>query len=175
MQKFYHTVLLIFVMVLANNAFASNISDWKLSSDGLGPIHVGMTIKQAQKASGIKFNPVKLDKEQIESCSCYYVSLKGTENLLFMIADNKIVRINVNSAQFYTTRGAKIGDTETKVLALYDGKLSVEPHHYYTNGNYLTLIQKKQDHAIRFETNGDKITLIYSGINEYVHQIEDCV
>ena len=175
MKKIYHTVLLIFIMILANNLFASNIIDWKLSSVSLGPIHVGMTIKQAQKASGIKFNPVKLDKEQIESCSCYYVSLKGIENLLFMIADNKIVRINVNSAQFETTRGAKIGDTEKEVLTLYDGKLSVEPHHYYVNGNYLTFIKKGQDHSIRFETNGEKITLIYSGVNEYVNQIEDCV
>ena len=160
---------------LVSSLFAATITDWQLSPDGFGPIQIGMTLKQAEQVTGMKFSSTKPDVDQAEDESCFYVRLKGIQDLSFMISGDKIVRINITSSSFSTSKGAKIGDTEAKVQALYAGKLEVEPHHYDQNGHYLTLIEESKDRAIRFETDGKVITQIYSGRNQEAHYVEDCL
>ncbi|WP_019217520.1 hypothetical protein [Legionella tunisiensis] len=92
---------------LASNLFASTISGWQLSPEGFGPIQIGMTLKQAEKVSGMKFTSTKPDLDQAEDESCFYVSLKGIKDLSFMISGDKIVRINITSSSFSTSKGAK--------------------------------------------------------------------
>lgn len=167
------TLLLLVTLNLTNPLFAANTQDWKLSLEGLGPIKIGMTTKEAEAASGQVFNATKPDSYEHESC--YNLSFKGMKNLSFMMEAGKIVRINISSPAFATSTGAKIGDTEAQVQAFYKGKLVTEKHRYDEKGHYLTLIEKPQDRAIRFETDGKVISLIYAGKNEQVHYVEDCL
>ena len=92
-----------------------------------------------------------------------------------MISNNKIVRINVSSPDFKTTKGVSIGDSEIKVKKLYQGKLEVEPNKYESKSHYLTLSDTTKDRAIRFETNGKTVTLMYSGKDNEVHFVEGCL
>lgn len=165
-------ILSLILFIVVSPLTAAN-TDWLISPEGIGPIRIGMTLKQAEKASGSKFNPVKLD--EYEDKSCYYATLKGTKNLTFMVNGNTIVRVNVSNPAYSTDMGAKIGDTETHVQTLYHNSLKSEAHHYDEKGHYLTLIQKPQDRAIRFETDGKLITLIYSGRINEVHLVENCL
>lgn len=175
MKKTTLFILLHIALILLNTVFAASLKKWTLSPDGYGPIQVGMTLKQAEVASGFSFNSTKPDATQGEEETCYYVTLKNAKDLYFMVSDNRIVRINVVGPGFYTSTGATIGDTEAKVKGLYSGKLIVEPHKYDDKAHYLTLIDKPKDRAIRFETDGKIVTLIYSGIIEDVHLVEGCL
>ncbi|HHF7346186.1 hypothetical protein [Legionella feeleii] len=170
---------IIFIFFLAaglvGSLSASTINDWQLSPEGFGPIQIGMTLKQAEQVAGMKFGSTKPEVDQAEDESCFYVSLKGTQGLSFMISGDKIVRINITSSSFSTSKGARIGDSEAQVQALYAGKLEVEPHHYDQNGHYLTLIETLKDRAIRFETDAKVITQIYSGRNQETHYVEGCL
>lgn len=175
MKRYLGMIWLCMGMFFITDMSAAHVKDWKLSQDNLGPIKINMTLQEAEKATGIQFNSKKPDPDQAENISCFYVTLKGMTGISFMVEDNKIVRINISSPDYLTTQGAKIGDTEAQVQGLYKGKLEVEPHHYDRKGHYLTLIDKVHDRSIRFETNGKTITLIYSGKNEPVHFVEDCL
>ncbi|MCE0723019.1 hypothetical protein [Legionella resiliens] len=167
--------LFFFLMISLNNAFARDSIKWTLSPNGLGPIKMNMTLKQAEHVTGKKFNSTKPDPNQAENESCFLVTLKGIDDVSFMISGNKIVRINITSPAYHTSTGAKIGDTESQVRALYKGKLTTEPHHYDPKGHYLTLFEKPDNRGIRFESNGKVITLIYSGNHEEVQYVEDCL
>lgn len=166
---------LLLIIILFNNGYAAYSKKWTLSPDGFGPIKMNMTLKQIETASGLKLTSTKPDPQQAENDSCYYVSLKGLNNVSFMVSGNKIVRVNLTSPEYSTSKGAKIGDTESQVKAIYAGKLNVEPHHYDQKGHYLTLFEKPDNRGIRFETDGKVITLIYSGNHEEVQYVEDCL
>lgn len=166
------SLLAIILSIFSINLYALDAKDWQLSPDGIGPIKIDMTLKQAQAASGIAFNTKKTDADQEDSC--YMLTLKNIKNLSFMISGDKIVRINVNSLPFATDLGAKVGDTEQQVLMLYHNKLLVEPHRYEEQGHYLTLSDKARDRSIRFESDGKKITRIYAGKDNEIHFAEDC-
>lgn len=175
MKKATALCSLLFIMILFNNLFAADIKKWTLSPDGFGPIKMNMTLKQIEAASGLKLTSNKPDPQQAENESCYYVALKGLKDVLFMISGNQLVRINLSSPEYRTSKGAKIGDTESKVNALYAGKLQADPHHYDEKGHYLTLFEKPGNRGIRFETDGKVVTLIYSGNHEEVQYVEDCL
>lgn len=175
MKKRIALFSLFFVMAFFNITHATNIKNWTLSPEGFGPIKMNMTLKQVEQVSGQQLNSTKPDPHQAEDSSCYYVTLKGLNDLSFMISGNKVVRINLTSPAYSTSLGAKIGDTEAKVNALYAGKLHVEPHHYDEKGHYLTLFEKTNGPGIRFESDGKVITLIYAGNHEEVQYVEDCL
>ncbi|KTD64953.1 hypothetical protein [Legionella shakespearei] len=162
-------------LALSTGLFAADDKNWTLSPEGFGPIQINMTLKEAEQASGLTFNSTKPDPDQAEDESCHYVTLKGLDDVSFMVSDGKIVRVNLSSAAYKTSTGAKIGDTESQVQNLYNNKLQVETHRYDEKGNYLTLIDTAKDRAIRFETDGKVVTLIYGGRNNEVHFVEDCL
>ncbi|WP_454780540.1 hypothetical protein [Legionella sp. WA2022007384] len=166
----------LFLLLMASYpVFATDSTQWTLSPDGLGPIKMNMTLKQVERSTGKTFESTKPNLDQAENEGCFYVTLKGVKNVSFMVSGNKIVRININSPDYLTSKGAKIGDTEPHVQALYKGKLIIEPHHYDPKGHYLTLFEKPENRGIRFESDGKVITLIYSGNHEEVQYVEDCL
>jgi len=78
-----------------------------------------------------------------------------------------------------TLSGAKIGDTEARIKALYPGQIKVSPHKYTgdSGGHYLTFVPKdKSDRFYRliFETDGKQVTNFRSGKLPEVEYVEGC-
>ncbi|STX46812.1 Uncharacterised protein [Legionella hackeliae] len=90
--------LLLLVIGIVNTALALTVNQWKLSSDGFGPLQVGMTLKDAAKIKGVQLSGNKPDV--YESTSCYSETLKGIKDLSLMISNGKIVRINISTPNF---------------------------------------------------------------------------
>jgi hypothetical protein len=145
-----------------------------------------MTIAEASKVAGIQLN---LDSRRVpESGRCSYAVLQpGIEGLHFMLDGDpetrsaeaqRIVRIEVRgNSQIATSTGAKIGDPEARIKALYPGQIEVTPHTYSSKGHYLTVVPKEtKDRANRliFETDGDRVTAFYSGKLPEVKRVEGC-
>ncbi|ASQ46557.1 hypothetical protein [Legionella clemsonensis] len=166
--------LLFLVVGIVNTALALTVNQWKLSPEGLGPLKIGMTLTEAAKIKGLQLSRNKPDVHESEGC--YTKTLKGIKHVSLMISNGKIVRINISSPRFFTSKGAHVGDSEAKVQTLYNNQLTVEPHRYEESGHYLTSVVKKpQERAIRFETDGKKITRIYAGQDPEVYYVEDCL
>ena len=146
----------------------------KLVINGIGAVRVGMTVSQAAKAAGIQ-----LVGDSPKNNSCYYVKPQGEpKNLLFMVTEDRISRVDVNkNASITTLKGAKIGDTEARIKLLYPGQIKVTPHKYVKSGHYLTFIPKdraNQNYRLVFETDGKRVTQFRAGKLPEVEYVEGC-
>lgn len=145
----------------------------KLSINGIGQIRVGMSVSQAANAAGTKL------VGDAPNNNCYYVKPQNEpKNLLFMVTEGRISRVDVRqNTQITTLKGAKIGDTETRIKSLYPGQIQVTPHKYVQGGHYLTFIPKDksdQNYRVVFETDGKRVTEFRSGKLPEVEYVEGC-
>ena len=144
----------------------------KLAINGIGPVRVGMSVTQAEAAAGIRLT-------RPDSKECSYVRPQGSNyDLLFMVTNNRISRIDVRgNSRITTVQGAGIGDSESKIKSLYPGQISVTPHKYQPNSHYLTFTPNDRSDAnyrIVFETDGNRVTSFRSGKLPEVEWVEGC-
>ena len=170
------TRIVIFIVALFNCTIALALPSWQLSSNGLGPIKIGMTLSQVQSITHQKLANTKPDKFQAEDESCFYSQFtdKSLAGISLMVSYKKIVRIDITSNEYATTKGIRIGDSESEVLKNYPG-IKVIQHHYDQKGHYLTYPVPLKDRGIRFETSGGKVSLMYAGQAREIQYVEACV
>lgn len=145
----------------------------KVTINGIGLIRVGMTPTKASQASGTAIVPIgKVDPE------CAYYQPKGQlKDVLLMVNQGKITRIDIKNPQITTRSGAKIGDTEARIKSLYPGQIKVTSHKYVPKGHYLTFMPKDaadQNYRIIFETDGNRVTRYRAGQLPQVEWVEGC-
>lgn len=167
-------VVITVVAIGATSAQTKITNQSKVAINGIGGIRVGMTVTEASIASSTKL----VGKGEP---SCYYVQPQGApKGLGFMVSEGRIARVDVYENKNITTvSGAKIGDTEARIKALYPGQIKVTPHEYtgYTGGHYLTYVPKdKSDRNYRvvFETDGKRVTNFRAGKLPEVEYVEGC-
>jgi hypothetical protein len=129
-----------------------------------------MTITEGSKALGVRLTRGADREEQ-----CYYVSPKtGFKGVAFMMIRHRIARIDISEKRYATDRGARIGDTESRIKQLYKGLVRVSQHPYDDRGHYLRIDMKRTKLSILFETDGKRVTSYRVGKSEEVGYIEGC-
>lgn len=147
----------------------------KLSINGIEPVRVGMSVAQAETVAGIRLTrPDSSDNKE-----CFYVKPQsGTPDVLFMVTNNRIARVDVQGNSPITTiSGGRIGDTEAKIKSLYPGQIQVTPNKYNPNGHNLTFTPKNPNegnYRVVFETDGNRVTTFRSGKLPEVEWVEGC-
>ena len=162
------------VAISATSAQTKITNQSKVAINGIGSIRVGMTVAEASRASDTKL------VGKIEP-NCYYVQPQNVpKGLGFMVTDGRIARVSVYEKSHITTlSGAKIGDTEARIKALYPGQIKVSPHKYTGDrgGHYLTYVPKDKsdrNYRIVFETDGKRVLRFRSGKLPEVEYVEGC-
>lgn len=144
---------------------------WMVTEFGIGPVRAGMTVAEARAA----LDGALTETSSTPSCG-YATSSRAPKGVNFMIVGGKIARVDVRGGTVTAAAGAKIGDTEQRVRALYPGRIAVTPHKY-TNGHYLTVTPSNPaDSAYRmvFETDSSRVTVYRSGLRPPVEWVEGC-
>jgi hypothetical protein len=146
---------------------AADITDWKLSIRGLGPLRIGQTVAEAEAASGYQM------KRSYGDRSCRIWSLSGApEGIGIMTANGKIVRVDVFRRPWTTLIGLHVGTRESRVRHQYP-KARVRPHPYTPGGHYV--IQPRGKYRLIFETGRrHRLTSFRGGLTKYVNYIEGC-
>ena len=149
------------------------LADASISTAGLGPVRIGMTLDQASGAIGFA-----LSGDPEPSIDCYYVGAPELpEGVAFMLSAGTIARVDVSDDSFTTVSGAGVGDTEAEILELFGERIETTPHQYVPGGNYLTFVPADATDAgfrVVFETDGSVVTLIRSGRLPEVEYVEGC-
>jgi hypothetical protein len=178
---------------ISPNLLPSSLHSAYLNPQGFGAIQVGMTVEEAAQAVGTPLIALDGNAPHVDE-SCSYVKLQnGLEGLELMLNNDRIVRVDVVSqtireikgqpvevdltnkvSQITTQDGAKVGDTEAQIQALYPGQLQVSEHKYVTGGHYLTLTPANSSYRLIFETDGDRVTSIRAGQIPEVDWVERC-
>ena len=139
---------------------------WVVSETGIGPVRIGMTVAEAGQA----LQDVLVGVNQ--ASGCYFVRpSRGLSGISFMVADGRIVRVDVENPSIATVTGARVGDSEERIKRLYP-QVEIAPHKY-TNGHYLTVLPGG-NYRIIFETDGLKVTRYRAGRLPEVGWVEGC-
>jgi outer membrane protein assembly factor BamE (lipoprotein component of BamABCDE complex) len=142
-----------------------------VSYNSFGPVKIGMTLSQVAKVLGV---PVTRDIGY-EGNECYYASPKrGFKDIAFMMSGQRIVRVDIDSKEYATDRGARVGDTEAKIKRLYTGRVKVSQHPYVDSGHYLEVEFEGGKYSLIFETDGKRVTRFRGGRSPEVGYIEGC-
>lgn len=143
-----------------------------VSGDGFAGVRFGMSVVDAEKALGVR---LKMLGEPEGDCA-YAEPVGAHPGLGFMVIGNVIARLDVgDTSTIATDVGAKIGDTEKRVLDLYKGRTRVEPHHYTgPEGHYVLVLDKAGKAQIVFETDGAKVVSYRAGRQPEVEWVEGC-
>ena len=136
-------------------------SAWTVSDGGAGPVAFGMRSEDLQ---GI-INTLGRVGE------CVYASPLDRKDLLIMLVDGVVVRVDVIGASVATEAGAKVGDSEARIRELYPGARR-EPHKY-TDGHYLVVETTPRTRYV-FETDGARVTRYRIGLVPQVDWVEGC-
>ena len=163
---------LLILAVLPLLSLSTSLGDevWVVGLDGVGPVRIGMTLAQLNKALDEKFE-TPAAKDQAD---CFYVTTSKPAKLLFMMLEGRVARIDVREPGIKTASGIQVGDSEAQARKVYGARLKVEPQKYVEHGHYLTVNSSDGRRGIRFEAAGGKITSYYAGRDQAILLVEGC-
>lgn len=167
-------VVVLCLLVVGHAASAQDRS-WRVGLGAFGPVRIGMTQSEVEAAVGGRLKAVYPDAASKRACYYLYFP-RQSSGVTFMMMNRRLARIGVADTQkVATSAGAKIGDSEESVKTLYANRLTVTPHYYIRPaGHYLTVVSKDRRHAIRFETDGEKVVSYSTGTPSAVRLVEGC-
>jgi hypothetical protein len=146
-------------------------SAWTVTPSGIGPIRVGMTAADLERVGGDITLPAN-------GAECAYVRPPAAPaGVVVMLARGQVARVDIDSAGVRSDAGVAVGDSTSRVSQAYAGRVTVTPHKYLQNGQYLTVRSPSpQDSALRivFEADGGHITRYRSGRVPEVEWVERC-
>jgi len=164
------------VLFATGVAFATDLKKLEkqqLQVDRIGPVTIGMTVKEASEKSGI--NLKETEPSDSGSEGCYYVYPIGKYgDIGFMVEEEKISRIDITSRKIASVGGIRVGDTEAAVKKAFPGKVEVQAHPYLEEDGKYLVIRIKPTYGFIFETEKGKVTSFRSGRFESVQYIEGC-
>lgn len=142
--------------------------------EGIGAVRVGMNLAQAEQAAGV---PISVPDTGDNGCD--FVQPQGIEDVLFMVTDDQIARVDVvRSSTIKTLSGAGIGNTTAEIEVLYPGQIKGSPHEYIPGAHYLTYVPNDpsiRNYRIVFETDANGVvTRFRSGKLPEVTWTEGC-
>ena len=145
----------------------------QVSERGVGPVKIGMTLSDARAATGEKISA----PPSADTAVCGFARWSdGPAGLRLMTAKGRIVRVDVDSGNTTTAAGARIGDSEARINALYAGRV-VTTRSKYAAGHDLTVKRSAaadSDYRFIFETDGRRVTRYRAGRMPEVAYVEGC-
>src|SRR5687767_9730800 len=148
---------------------------WTVTEFGIGPLRAGMTVSEAARMVGGSF---AAPAGGAQECT-YAIWREAPTDVTIMLGEGVVARVDVaRASKIATSKGARIGDTETRIKELYQGRVVVTPHEY-TDGHYLTVTAPPQSgddrrYALVFETDGNRVTRYRGGKLPQVGWVEGC-
>lgn len=144
----------------------------RVSTSGLGPVLVGMTVRQAERAGG-----VDLASDGQQRNGCRYVRPRDRRIAAsLMVIRGRIARVDVSTRGVRTSSGFRVGDAERSVRRAFAGRLRVMRHEYI-RGWYLEFVPRDasdRNRRVVFETDGRRVTYIRAGRLPEARYIEGC-
>jgi len=145
----------------------------RVSVDGLGPVRIGMTKGQAERAAGTR---IVDDGRPSDGCS-YAEPRDRRIQAAFMLIDNRVARVDVYKRGVRSQSGVRVGDSQASVRRRLAGRLTISRHKYNRSGFYLEERPRSTADANRrvlYETDGRRITRFRGGRLPEVRYVEGC-
>jgi len=136
-----------------------------LSPDGYGKIGFGQRLGAVERQLGQRAAPRPADP------ACSMVAFKRYPDVRFMVENGVITRADAN--RIVRNSAGITARMSVKDAQRHRPALTVGPHKYDENGQYLTLAKGK-DKALIFEASKGKLQRMHAGIKPAVEYVETC-
>lgn len=154
-------------------------SDVFVTTVGMGPIRVGMTVEEAEEAAGFALEG---EPNPDVSATCYLVTPPADQpdyaGVAFMVEDGRIVRVEVRGSSSVTTRsGAGIGVTETALREMFPGRIEPAPD-FVVDGVALQFVPASEvdaNYRVVFVLADDVVSELRAGLLPAVGYSEGCL
>lgn len=156
----------------AGTGTGSSVGAWTVTPTGIGPVRAGMSLAEANAKVG---NVLDTAGPLQPNCD-YVLPAYSRPNVMFMVVNGQVRRIDVRDSTVTTENGARIGISEDSLLKLYQGRFAIGSHKY-TGGHYVVVQPEIPTDSFRivFETSVDgKVTTFRSGLEPQVEWVEGC-
>lgn len=143
-----------------------------ISTEGIGPILVGMTESVAEQAGNIE-----LKADALMGGSCQYLNSETLKDVSFMFTEGILSRIDTRNPSSATLSGVGVGDSEADIYEAYGDRIQSEPNAYLPEtASYLTYVPEDplDDTRVLFDVNNGKIVNIRAGRLPEINYIEGC-
>ena len=158
-------IAVIAAAVAVTSASALTTRD-RISHAGLGPIKLGMTERQIERAAK---RPITLGDSSPGS-DCALAALAGKTHGLF--TGRRLRRIYVRTPRFATKEGVRVGSSEQRVLSAYPGMLSRQPQKYVPQEDDLVL--RRDRRKVIFSLAEGRVAEISTGRRPEIDLVEGC-
>ncbi len=168
-------------------AVATSDSDI-LTSEGWGPLRIGMTRAEIEAALGPDANPDAVGGPDPEQCE-QFRPVRAPEGMLLMLEDQKLARISLSgNRDIKTPQGFGVGDSAARIKQALGSRIEIEPHKYAdAPAEYLTFwngaaakgdrdyVDDPAARGIRYEINPDGTVGIVHAGNDAIQYVEGCL
>lgn len=145
----------------------------KVSTEGIGPILVGMTVPEASKAIGAQLEPIRPSGS---SPGCQYFGIPSVKGVEVMVSNGTVARVDVTTPAFSTLSGIRVGDSEDAVTAAYGDRLTAEPLVDHEGANYTYVPNDPADeNRLIITVLEGSVFMIRAGRLPEVEYVEGCV
>lgn len=145
---------------------------WTVDAHGIGRVRVGASLAALSK---LLDEPLHASYSYNETCD-YVRPHALPSGVKLMVSHDTVVRVDVDSGAVLTTSGAGIGASEARILTIYGGRVSVQPHPYTGPIGHYLIVPAPGDTMYRliFETDGRIVTRYRAGRRPEVDFKEGC-
>jgi hypothetical protein len=159
------------VCVMAASAEARITLQSRLSTSGLGPLKIGMTASQAERAIGF---PLDLNRNAGGPDSpCFTATVLPNRYNVFVLGTGfRVASISVLKRSVATRSGIRVGDSVARLRATYGEQLVAKPQ-FYTPAQLQYEIHDGNRKLI-FSTDNAKLTSMIAGRKPEVDYVEGC-
>ncbi len=143
--------------------------DDALTTAGLGEVRLGMTVGEAEVASGRLMDL----PAGVEESPCYEVTARDLPGVRFVVVDGRIRVIDVRDAGFATSSGARIGMSADEIRTLFGERIDETP---IEGSSALTFVPSDANDPARvvFLSDGTAVTRMLSGTVPHVLSLDAC-
>lgn len=151
-----------------------------LTSDGWGPLRIGMSRAEVVAAAGEDANPEAVGGPEPERCDEFRPT-DAPDGVLVMIENGILTRISVaRNTEIATPAGFSVGDAAGDVVASYGDRAEVTPHKYVdAPARYITVwSESRRDgerRGIRYEVGADDVVTFLRGGGPSIEYVEGCL
>lgn len=155
-----------------------------LTSEGFGPLRIGMTLGEVNAALGPDSDPGSVGGAEPAQCDQFRPE-RAPEGMLVMIEQGVLTRISlIRDSTVKTDRGLGLGDTAATVKTAYGAQATVTPHKYsaapseyitvWTRGGAATYVTDAAARGIVYEVGQEgTVQAIHAG-GPSIQYVEGC-
>ena len=183
----WHFRVLVLLCISVAAAFSQEVGgEWKAYLRGVGPLRIGMSIGDVRALVGepdaflvqaLRQRP-QMPREPDDTACGYLVSSALPDGIDLMFKFGRLERIDVRAGPTATASGAKIGDSESRILEIYGERIVVRQSHYPPAGAhemiYVPVDAADSEYSLLFGTDGSVVTGFRVGTKSAVEAAESC-